>query len=246
MNKYIDRFNQARKKRKTVTISCKCRVIYSGRAESELELGDRILLIKRDGTILIHQPTGNKPVNYMKPGTTSKMKKEEDNEKIILEGEDVGNKEKIKVFIKEIHFMEEKRLDDGKDIIVSGTEEDMVDMLLEEPDKIEEGFKPVSQEEQTKFGFIDILGVDKEGVMTVVECKRFSAGLSTVQQLRRYVEKIESSKGIDEIRGIVAAPRITDNAESMLEDWDFSFSYVEPPERLKEFSKDQKSLGEYS
>ncbi|MBI4141199.1 DUF91 domain-containing protein, partial [Candidatus Woesearchaeota archaeon] len=122
------------------------------------------------------------------------------------------------------------------------TEEDMSKMLYSNPELIELGFKPVSQEEQTKYGFIDVFGTDKDGVLTVVECKRYCADLSAVTQLRRYVEKIKESKGIDTVRGIIAAPKITDNAKNMLEDWGFKFISVNPPKYLEEFDKKQSKL----
>jgi hypothetical protein len=101
---------------------------------------------------------------------------------------------------------------------------------------------PVSQEEQTAYGFIDVLGTDKDGTLTVVECKRYVADLSAVTQLRRYVEKLCASKGISKVRGILAAPKITQNAEQMLKDWGYSFVSVKPPKYLEEFDKKQQRL----
>ena len=75
--------------------------------------------------------------------------------------------------------------------------------------------------------------------------KRYCADLSSVTQLRRYVEKIMVSKGIIKVRGILAAPKITENAKKMLEDWGFSFVQVHPPKYLEEYNKNQKNLGEF-
>jgi len=126
--------------------------------------------------------------------------------------------------------------------VISGTEEDMSRMLYENPELVEKGFKPVSQEEQTAYGFIDVFGYDANGTLVVVECKRYCADLSAVTQLRRYVEKVKESKGIDTVRGILAAPKITDNAKKMLEDWGFKFISVNPPKYLEEFGKKQSKL----
>jgi len=89
---------------------------------------------------------------------------------------------------------------------------------------------------------VDVLGTDNDGILTVVECKRYCADLSAVTQLRRYVEKIMLSKGIAKVRGIIAAPKITDNAKKMLEDWGFCFVAVSPPNYLVEDRKRQARL----
>lgn len=45
-------------------------MVYDGRTQSTLGPGDRIVLCKPDGTLLIHQPTGREPVNWQSPGGT--------------------------------------------------------------------------------------------------------------------------------------------------------------------------------
>jgi RecB family endonuclease NucS len=69
--------------------------------------------------------------------------------------------------------------------------------------------------------------------------------LSAVTQLRRYVEKIKKSKGLQDVRGILACPSITPNARKMLEDWKFSYVHVHPPKYLEKHAKNQMKLGEY-
>ncbi|MBW3019107.1 endonuclease NucS [Candidatus Woesearchaeota archaeon] len=222
----------------TLVLGCNCRVRYSGRAEAVLNWGDRIVMIKSDNAVLIHQPQGNAPVNYMKPGTSHSVRT--DGEHLFLVSN--NQKEKLEVEISRVHFFNSHKLEDGQTISLVGTEKDMSDMIYASPEMVEEGFKAASREEQTKYGFIDVLGVDKNGVLTVIECKRYGADLSTVTQLRRYVEKIMQSKGIEKVRGIVAAPKITSNALKMLEDWGYSFKEIRPPKYMEEFDKKQKTL----
>ena len=136
-------------------------------------------------------------------------------------------------------------LEDSQKINLVGTERDMSDMIYDNPEIVEPGLKPVSTEEQTKYGFIDVLCHDAEGNLVIIECKRYGADLSTVSQLRRYVEKVKESKGIDNIRGIICAPKITQNDETMLSDWGFKFVSVRPPNYLEEYDKKQTSLGDY-
>ena len=121
----------------------------------------------------------------------------------------------------------------------------MSDMLYKNPEMIEEGFSPVSQEEQTTYGFIDVFGKDRDGVLTIVECKRYCADLGAVTQLRRYVERVKETKGVDAVRGIIAAPKITPNAEKMLTDWGYSFKSVKPPMYLERYDRKQKRLDSF-
>jgi RecB family endonuclease NucS len=240
LGEYITLLNDSLKRNETIVFGCTCTIRYSGRAESFLGEGDRIVLIKSDNALLIHQPSGNAPINYMKPGTgyTAKF----DDGKLILKASNILEKESMEIIIYRVHFFNAHKLQDGQTIMVAGTEEDMSNMLYKNPEMIEAGFTPVSREEQTKYGFIDVFGTDKEGTLTVVECKRYCADLSAVTQLRRYVEKLMASKGISKVRGIIAAPKITQNAEQMLKDWGFSFVSVKPPKYLEEFDKKQSRL----
>lgn len=240
---YLVLLNDAIARNETLVLSCTCTIRYSGRAESHLGPGDRLVIIKSDGALLVHQPTGNAPINYMKPGTTHKFLLE--NSLFQLKSSHLLQKEKIDLVIERIQFFNSHKLEDGQTIHVMGTEDDMSEMIYNNPELIEQGFKPVSQEEQTAYGFIDVLGVDKNGTLTIVECKRYSAELSAVTQLRRYVEKIMVSKGITKVRGILAAPKITENAKTMLEDWGFEFKAINPPKYFEEYDKKQARLDRF-
>lgn len=240
LESYPEYLEAAVSKKECVIIGCTCEVWYSGRAESHLPLGDRIVIIKEDNALLIHQPTGNNPINYMKPGSRHSMLHEHG--ALFLNSRNLGQKEFLDARIEKIHFFSSAKLEDGQSIQVTGTEEDMSDMIYSNPEVIEKGFKAVSREEQTRYGFIDVLGVDKNEVLTAVECKRTCADHNAVMQLRRYVEKLKASKGIDNVRGVIAAPKITLNALKMLTDWGFSFVAVSPPKYLERFNKTQKTL----
>ena len=242
-NDYVTLLNDALRRNETVVISCNCSIRYSGRAESILKSGDRLVIIKADNALLVHQPTGNNPVNYMKPNTSHNLAVEKG--KLILKSRNLALKENMDIEINRIHFFNSQKLEDGKSIVISGTEADMANMLYENPEMIEKGFNPVNQEEQTKYGFIDVLGVDSSGMLTVVECKRYCADLGAVTQLRRYVERLMVSKGITKVRGIIAAPKMTPNAFKMLSDWGYTFVAVKPPKYLEDFNKKQSRLDNF-
>jgi len=238
-----ERIKQALEGQDTIIIGARCSIEYSGRAEAYLHKGDRIIIIKQDKSLLVHQPTGTNPVNYMKAGTEHNVYYED--EQLYLKSKNVALKEEMMITLHQLHFLHSKTLEDGEKLVLKGTERDMAEKIYHNPTLIEEGFKPLSQEEHTKYGFIDVFGYDKNNKLVIVECKRYTANLDAVTQLRRYVEKIKASKGLKEVRGILAAPNISPNAKKMLEDWHFEYKQVSPPNYLEKFNKKQKRLGEF-
>lgn len=229
----------------TITCYCFCCVDYKGRAVSRLEWGERVVLIKQDKTLLIHQVTGRNPVNWMS-GVPS-IKFDVVNDELVLTAESINPREHMIVTINGVKFLFSDELRDGYSQELVGTEADMSQMLYDNPGLVSDDFIPVSLEEQTRYGFIDVMGHDGKGNLVLIECKRYKADFNTVQQLRRYVERVSKDKGVgvDKIRGIVAAPEITGNAEGMLKDWGFSFVKVEPPMSNVIDKSRQKSLMDF-
>lgn len=246
LNVFMERFENAMKSNETITFFCKCKAFYSGRAEAELEEGDRLIVVKADNTLLVHQPDGSSPINYMKSDSSIEL---ESTKKIIhLKSHNQKYKDYLDVHISKVYSISSYKLEDGKKLVLIGNEKHMADMIKDNPHLISKDFKPVSREEHTKFGFIDVFGHDKKGNLVLIECKRYSAGLSAVQQLRRYVEKVMDLKGLksSQVKGIIAAPSITKNAEDMMKKWKFEFVEVHPPKRLERFNKDQRSIFEFN
>jgi len=245
MSEQIGMINNALEKNETIVIAAACEVAYFGKVESFLPDGDRLIIIKSDKTLLVHQPDGVNPINYMKEGTEVHIVVEDGI--VWLRARHLFLKDFLDAKLHKIHFVSSHKLEDGTDIQVLGSEADMSDMIYENPIIIEKGFKPFSREEHTKFGFIDVFGTDKDGRMVVIECKRDNADFKAVQQLHRYIHKICKSKGVKEenIRGIIASPRISSNAKVMLEEQGYRHVSVNPPKYLERYDKKQKRLGEY-
>jgi len=231
------------KRGELITIYCECEVNYEGRAYSKLERGDRLIIIKPDKTILVHKPKGRNPVNWM--GEGSSIKTDSNDEALFINSESINPREHMIIKASRIHSIMSCELSDEEEISVAGTEADMAQMIYEKPYLISNEFKPVSLEEQTKYGYIDVMGHDDKGTLIIVECKRVTAGLSAVQQLRRYVEKIKKAKGVKEVIGYIAAPSMTKNSEQMLKDWGYCFARVEPPIRNTIDKSQQKRLKDF-
>lgn len=221
-----------RKKAMIMLFSC-CKVQYHGRAKSRLGPGERLIIIKPDGSFLIHQDRKVDPVNWQPPGSKTKIKRE--NGKILLESKRRKPPEKLTVEIERIHTLSYHLARDAHELEVAGHEEDMRQLILESPDIIEKGFRPTTSEYPTSNGFIDILGKDKNGSLMILELKSRRAGLNAVRQLKRYLEDFKDDK--HGVRGILVAPSITHDAKELLEKEGLEFKSLKPPQELK---KDHK------
>lgn len=229
-----------------------CRVSYSGRAASKLSEGDRLLVIKGDGTFLVHQGKGMTAINYQGPGSTVSTKVEDGALVVESHGKKRPNvpQERIEACFSRVDFARSFDLHDDSKLKVTGTEEELAHLLMEEPDRIEDGLRPLKQESYRRHGDIDILARDKAGRLVAVEVKRRTAELAAVTQLRRYVEELAKRKS-ESVRGILAAPGISDSAKKMLEEWGYDFAKVgyEAHEhehaKIKKVERKQKSLSEF-
>src|SRR4051794_27309645 len=51
-------------------VIARCSVDYAGRLTAHLPMAPRLLILKADGTFLIHSEVGSKPLNWMSPPCT--------------------------------------------------------------------------------------------------------------------------------------------------------------------------------
>jgi len=230
-----------------------CCVEYNGRASSKLEPGERIVIIKEDGALLVHRSTGYEPVNWMPGGNvvyhvrSIKPKKENSRGEIsvnwqppgcvfhvqvtnnVLEIHAVRRRpaESVKLFFDKIQMVSALSLVDSGEFSLHASEEDMQKAILLEPSLVEEGFKPLSYEKKVEPGFVDVYGVDKAGNFVVVEIKRKTAGNEAVLQLARYVDAIKS-KVNRKVRGILVAPNIAKGVQKLLVTLELDFKALNP------------------
>lgn len=112
-----------------------------------------------------------------------------------------------------------------------GAHDALLGRLLDDPDLVAPGFRPLSTERETPAGPVDLFGRDTEGRLVAVEIKTDRAGPDAVGQLERYVEALRRDlhAGAD-VRGVLVAPSVTDRAERLLPDRGLSFVALRPPE----------------
>jgi len=210
-----------------IIISC-CRIKYKGRATSKLGLGDRTIVIKSDGSFLVHQDRNLEPVNWQPPNC--KFKAVINEGKVQITGFRRNPHESLEVEINKTYLASYHVGSDSKTLQLAGYEEDMRELIFKEPHLIEKGFRPTSREYSVTKGFIDILGKDENDNLVIIELKSRRAGINAVKQLKRYFDDFEDDKKF--VRGILAAPSITENAMELLEEYQMEFKELEPPKEL--------------
>jgi len=232
------------RKKAVINIFAYCKVIYEGRALSQLDWGERFIMLKPDGAFLVHQERKTEPVNWQPPKSRSRALIKENH--LILESHRRSPKELLEVEIEKIHFASFAMAEDYQELELAGYEKDMGDMIMKNPSIIESGFTPTAREYNTEHGFIDILGKDKEGNLMVLELKCRKAGINAVKQIRRYLTDFQEGDnqylkevGAEKkkIRGLLVAPDIGEDAKELLEEEGIEFKAVEAPKELKSDKK---------
>ena len=216
---------KALSQRRTLIVAGKCKVLYSGRAKSTLEPGERILIIKNDGSLLVHRPEGYEPVNWQPSGSVFHVQTKAGS----IEVHAVRQKprESVRVIFDDVFMVSVLSLVDSGEFSLYASEKDMHRAILLKPSLLEEGFKPISYEKKIEPGFVDVYGVDKNGKLVVVEVKRKTARKEAVLQLSRYIEAIKG-KTDRELRGVLVAPSLGKDMQRLLVTLGLEFKALDP------------------
>jgi RecB family endonuclease NucS len=216
---------EALSQRRVLLLAGNCWVDYRGRASSKLEPGERVVLIKEDGSVLVHRPCGYEAVNWQPPGCIFHSRVRNG----ILQISAIRRKpsESLRVFFDHVYLLSAMKLRDSGEFALHASEEDMQKAVLLEPSLLEEGFRPISFEKKVEPGFVDIYGIDSEGNFVVVEIKRNAARRSAVLQLSRYVEAVQGIVN-RKVRGILAAPDIAKGTQQLLAALELGFKPLDP------------------
>ena len=210
-----------------VTLFGRCTVEYDGRASSSLGPGDRHVTLKPDGAALVHTDEGQQPVNWQPPGCDHAVSVADGTFHVTSERSTPD--ERLDIAFESLAHVAAFDVRDPEELALSGTEADLRDRILDDPDLLESGFTPLATERETPAGAVDIYGEDGDGRTVVVELKRRRVGPDAVGQLDRYVEALTRTLHADtEIRGVLVAPSVTDRARQLLAEKGLEFVPLEP------------------
>ena len=204
-------------------VIAKCSVDYAGRLSAHLPLATRVLMIKRDGSVLIHSDGGSyKPLNWMSPpcSLTVEQPDEELRENGVTELWRVSHAKTADMLVVSIHDVisdVEHELGEDPGLIKDGVEADLQRLLAEQIELLGEGYALVKREYMTALGPVDILAKDAAGGFVAVELKR-RGEIDGVEQLTRYLELLNRDPHLAPVAGVFAAQEIKPQARTLAED----------------------------
>lgn len=211
--------------RKALVIVGNCWVDYRGRASSKLEPGERIVLIKGDGSVLVHRPAGYEPVNWQPSGCLFETRVVGD----VLHVRAIRRQpsESVRISFDSIYLVSVLSLVDKGEFSLYASEEDMQRAILLEPSLLEPDLKPIAYEKKVEPGFVDVYGIDGNGKFVVIEIKRKTAGREAALQLAKYVDSVRATVS-REVRGILVAPRLSRGVQRLLVSLGLEFKSLDP------------------
>lgn len=204
-------------------VIARCSVDYAGRLSAHLPMATRLLMLKGDGSILVHSDSGSyKPLNWMNPPCTISVQ-QPDEEQAELGVQEVWRVSQAKtadilyVLIYEIIHELEHHLGIDPGLIKDGVEAHLQELLAEHLEVWDPKATLIRREYFTAIGPVDILAKDGQGQTVAIELKR-RGDIDGVEQLTRYLELLNRDPQLRPVRGIYAAQEIKPQARTLAED----------------------------
>ncbi|TFD89903.1 endonuclease NucS [Cryobacterium serini] len=204
-------------------VIAKCSVDYAGRLSAHLPLAIRLLMIKSDGSVLVHSDGGSyKPLNWMSPPcsvTISEPGSDQADAGItaLWTVTHAKTADQLVVSVYEVQHDSAHELGIDPGLIKDGAESHLQKLLAEHIHLLGDGFTFVRREYMTAIGPVDILAQDASGRSVAVELKR-NGDIDGVEQLTRYLELMNRDPHLAPVSGVFAAQTIKPQARKLAED----------------------------
>ena len=199
-------------------IVARCSVEYSGRLSARLPEALRLVILKADGSVLVHADAGGyKPLNWMTPPTVV----EEEAGRIVVRK--VKGDDRLDIVLAEVLSDVTHAMDfDAAQLEKDGVEADLQLLLADAPQWCGEGFRLARREWPTDIGPVDLMCRDDGDGWIAVEIKRVGT-IEAVEQLSRYLERIRLDPAMADCRGVLAAQVVKPQARVLADarglDW---------------------------
>jgi hypothetical protein len=204
-------------------VIARCSVDYEGRLQAHLPLATRLLVVKADGSVLVHSDGGSyKPLNWMSPPCAMAEVAPEEDE--IAEGvrlvwvvQHAKSDDRLRVRLYEVMHDSAHELGVDPGLVKDGAEAHLQALLAEHIVTLGQGFTLIRREYMTAIGPVDILCRDASGASVAVEIKR-RGDIDGVEQLTRYLELMNRDPHIAPVAGVFAAQEIKPQARTLATD----------------------------
>src|SRR5471030_1567122 len=190
-----------------------CEVAYSGRLNAFLPESTRILMLKDDGSVLVHADAGGyKPLNWMTPPTVF----EDGGDTIVVRKRAGRSEDRLEIRLIEVLSDVTHDMGEAAGLEKDGVERDLQLLLAADPTHIEGSLRLVKREWPTDVGPVDLMCRDEDDGWVAVEIKRVGT-IDAVEQLARYLEYIRLDPAKEDCRGILAAQQFKPQAVTLAE-----------------------------
>jgi endonuclease len=197
-------------------IVARCEVFYTGRLTAVLPEATRLLLLKADGSVLVHADAGGyKPLNWMTPPTVVEEEGAPPH-RIVVRKRAGKTEDRLEIHLLDVLADTAFELGDDAGLEKDGVERDLQEALAAAPEWVEEGLRLVRREWPTDIGPVDLMCRDTDDAWVAVEIKRIGT-IDAVEQLCRYLERIRLDPARCDCRGILAAQTVKKQARTLAE-----------------------------
>lgn len=191
-------------------VIARCTVDYSGRLKAHLPEATRLIMVKDDGTLAIHSDgNASKPLNWM---VTPNVLEIHEDRWVVTNAKG----EVLTIVIHEILEDVTHQLGEDPGLQKDGVEAHLQELLAADPWVLEDGLTLIRREYPTDIGPVDLLCADADSQTVAVEVKR-RGEIDGVEQLARYIERLNNDSRLAPVRGIFAAQSITPQAYVLAE-----------------------------
>ena len=198
-------------------IVARCEVRYTGRLAAVLPASTRLVMVKADGSVLVHADAGGyKPLNWMTPPTTIEEEggREGPPERIVVRKRAGKTEDRVEIRLLEVLSDVTHDMGEAAALEKDGVERDLQEELGARPETIEPALRLVRREWPTDIGPVDLMCRDEDGGWVAVEVKRV-ATIDAVEQLCRYLERICVDPERAACRGILVAQVVKPQAATL-------------------------------
>ncbi|MDR2253684.1 MAG: endonuclease NucS [Bifidobacteriaceae bacterium] len=200
-----------------------CAVDYAGRLAAHLPPARRLLLVKADGSVLVHADGGSyKPLNWMNPPCVLREAAPTEEERAagvetIWEVAHAKTEDRLRIQIFETERDFTADLGEEPGLVKDGVEAHLQELLARQVHRVGPNLRLIRREYQTAIGPVDLLLRDPAGGSVAVEIKR-RGEIDGVEQLTRYVELLGRDPLLAPVRGVFAAQSIKPQARVLAQD----------------------------
>ena len=192
-------------------VIARCSVDYVGRLSAHLPMATRLLIVKADGSVLVHSDGGSyKPLNWMSP--PCRLEESPGSWRVVSRGG-----EELRITIEDMLHDSTHELGIDPGLTKDGVEAHLQELLAAQVHLLGAGWRLVRREYPTAIGPVDLMCRDEGSGAVAVEVKR-RGDIDGVEQLTRYLALLNRDPALFPVRGVFAAQEIRPQARVLAED----------------------------